>query len=197
MDNQDGQEKLRLSLGQIQYFADRRVALPGKQVRERGHSDLISDAFYQIDRHWHIRGQSYWDMDTRQNRRSLVDVRYNLDSDRFVGLSHRYAENDYEQLSLYGVWRFNSHWRGFFRQDYSFRHNQSINSLLGVEYNDCCWAWRFLGKHYRDDPSASKVHNALYLEFVFKGLGRLGNGTGSVLTNEISGYRPLAEERSF
>lgn len=193
----DGQERLRLSLGQIQYFADRRVTLPGKPVRASGRSDLISEVSYQIDSHWRISGLSFWDMDTRQNRRSLIDVRYHLDPDRFAGFSHRYAENDYDQLSLYGIWRVNDRWRGFLRQDYSLRHHNYLNTLLGIEYNDCCWAWRILGKRYRDDPAAPKLRNALYLEFVLKGLGRLGNGSGSVLAHDISGYRPLAEERSF
>ncbi|MBV7433557.1 LPS assembly protein LptD [Cardiobacteriaceae bacterium TAE3-ERU3] len=196
-DNEDGQEKLHLSLGQVQYFADRRVALPGKTVRNRGRSDLIIDAAYQVDSHWNIRGLSFWDMDERQNRRSIVDIRYNLDTDRFAGFSHRYEENDYDQLSLYALWRFNSRWRAFLRQDYSLRHDRSINSLAGIEYNDCCWAWRLLGKRYRDDPTEPNLRNALYLEFVLKGLGRIGNGSGSVLINEISGYRPLAEDRSF
>lgn len=196
-DPEDGQEKLHLSLGQVQYFADRRVTLPGKPVRDRGRSDLIVDGAYQIDSHWNIRGLGFWDMDERHNRRSIVDVRYNLDPDRFAGISHRYEESDYDQLSLYAVWRFDSRWRAFMRQDYSLRHERSLNSLAGVEYNDCCWAWRLLGKRYRDDPAASQLRNALYLEFVFKGLGRIGNGSGSVLANEISGYRPLAEERRF
>lgn len=196
-DDDDGQEKLHLSLGQVQYFADRRVVLPGKSVRNRGRSDLIVDGAYQIDSHWNVRGLAFWDMDERQNRRSIADIRYNLDADRFAGFGYRYAENDYDQLSVYASWRFNSRWRGFMRQDYSLRHDSATNSLAGIEYNDCCWAWRLLGKRYRDDPAAPKLHNALYLEFVLKGLGRIGNGSSSVLRNEISGYRPLAEERSF
>lgn len=193
----DGQEKLRLSLGQVQYFRDRRVALNGNSINDRGRSDLVSEGVYQIDSHWRLRGQSFWDMDEHRNQRSILDLSYHLDADRFLGLSHRYKRNDYDQISLYGVWRFDPQWRAFVRQDYSLRYEQSFNALLGIEYNDCCWAWRLLGQRYRDEPNSEKARNALYLEFVLKGLGNMGNRSGALLSDEITGFRPLAEERSF
>ncbi|UJF25391.1 LPS assembly protein LptD [Suttonella sp. R2A3] len=197
LSDEDGQEKLRLSVGQVQYFRDRRVPLTGNNLDDRGRSDLVSEGVYQIDRHWRLRGQSFWNIDKHSNQRSVLDLSYNLDADRFFGLSHRYKRDDYDQISLYGVWRFDPQWRAFLRQDYSLRHDQSFNTLLGIEYNDCCWAWRLLGQRYRDEPDSKEARNALYLEFVLKGLGNMGNRSGALLRDEINGFRPLAEERSF
>ncbi|MDO4643482.1 MAG: LPS-assembly protein LptD [Cardiobacteriaceae bacterium] len=192
----DGQEKLRLSLGQIQYFRDRRVTL-GDRVDKRGKSVLVSEALYNIDNHWQLHGLSFWDTKLNRAERGVVSLGYHLDSDRFVNLNHHYSRNDYDQYSLASVWRLNPQWRFFYRQDYSAKHHRMFNNILGVEYNDCCWAWRLAGKHYRDNPSDEKKHNAIYLEFVLKGLGNMGSRSGRMLKEEIHGFTPLAEENEF
>ena len=195
--NSDGQEKLNLSLGQIQYFADRKVRLYGNEAQREGKSELVVAGKYNIDRHWSLGGIHFWDMDTGENRRSRTNLRYTLDSDRFVDLSHYYNRDDYDQVSLSGVWRINERWRGFARQDYSFHASRAFNSVLGVEYDDCCWAWRLAGRHYRDSPEANESHNAVFLEFVFKGLGNMGSRSGSMLEKQINGFKRLPEENEF
>ena len=136
-------------------------------------------------------------MGKNEMRRDRIKLRYTLDEDRFVDLSHYYNRNDYDQISLSGVWRINDRWRGFARQDYSFHASRAFNSVLGVEYDDCCWVWRLAGRHYRDSPESNEQHNAVYLEFVFKGLGNMGSRSGGMLENQIDGFRRLAEEREF
>lgn len=195
--NSDGQEKFNLSLGQIQYFEDRKVRLHGSDPEREGKSLLVAAGHYNIDRHWSLGGVSFWDTDKNEIRRNRVNLRYRLDSDRFVELGHYYHSDDYDQISLAGVWRFNERWRGFARQDYSFRADRAFNSVLGVEYDDCCWAWRLAGRHYRDSPESAKVHNAVYLEFVLKGLGNMGSRSGDMLEKQINGFKRLAEEREF
>ncbi|WP_072281795.1 LPS-assembly protein LptD [Rappaport israeli] len=192
--DEDGQEKFRLSLGQIQYFADRKVNLTASAAHTEGKSVIVGEGFYQIDRHWDIYALSFWDTAKGENQRDVIDLRYKLEDDRFISLGHHYYRNRYNQLSLSGVWRINPQWRVFARQDYSKTFDRSLNSLLGVEYNDCCWAWRLVGKHYRDTPQSAKANNAVYLEFVFKGLGNMGNRSAALLSQEIQGFKPLKEE---
>ncbi len=195
--NEDGQEKLRLSLGQIQYFDDRQVSLSGNTIATRSSSVLVGEGAYQIDRHWDVYALAFWDADTHHNERDIVNLRYRLDADRYVNLSHSYSRDSYDQFTLSGGWRINPQWRAFARQDYSALYKQPFNTLLGVEYDDCCWAWRLVGKHYRESPDSKESHNAVYLEFVLKGLGNMGSRSGSILSEEIQGFSPLKEERRF
>ena len=193
----DGQEKLRLSLGQIQYFKDRRVNLGNKPVEKQGRSLLVSEGLYQIDQHWRLYGLTFWDTQKHRPERDVISLDYQLDNDRFIKLAHHYGKGDYNQTTLAAVWRINPQWRLFYRQDYSTRHHRVFNNVAGVEYNDCCWAWRLAGKHWRDKPEDDKKRNAIYLEFVLKGLGNMGNRSGRMLKNEIHGFTPLAEEHEF
>lgn len=195
--NSDGQEKLRLSLGQIQYFKDRKVQLNGTDTANTSKSVFVTEGNYQIDSHWSLYGLSFWDPNKGRNERDVVDLRYNLDADRYIQFGHRYNHADYNQLSLGGGWRINLDWRIFARQDYSLRYNRNINSMVGVEYNDCCWAWRLAGRHYRNNPNDEKSHNAIYLEFIFKGLGNMGSSTGTLLKDQLYNFKPLPQERTL
>ena len=195
--DRDGQEKMRLSLGQIQYFRDRRVQLNNNRVDKQGRSVLVGEGLYQIDNHWRLYGLSFWDTQTHRNERDVVSLDYRLDQDRFINLSHHYTRGDYNQTTLATVWRINPQWRTFYRQDYSNTHHRLFNNIIGVEYNDCCWAWRLAGRRYRDHPTDSKTHDAIYLEFVLKGLGNMGSRSGRMLKDQIHGFTPLAEEKEF
>ena len=195
--NHDGQEKLRLSLGQIQYFKNRRVQLGDKATEKQGRSVLVSEGLYQIDQHWRLYGLTYWDTQKHRNERDVISLDYHLDRDRFINLAHHYNRRDYNQTTLAATWRINPQWRLFYRSDYSHRHHRLFNHVSGVEYNDCCWAWRLAGKHWRDRPGDDQKHSAIYLEFVLKGLGNMGSRSGRMLQKEIHGFTPLSEENTF
>ena len=195
--NHDGQEKLRLSLGQIQYFKDRRVQLGDKATEKQGRSVLVSEGLYQIDQHWRLYSLTYWDTQKHRNERDVISLDYHLDRDRFINLAHHYNRRDYNQTTLAATWRINPQWRLFYRSDYSHRHHRLFNHVSGVEYNDCCWAWRLAGKHWRDRPGDDQKHSAIYLEFVLKGLGNMGSRSGRMLQKEIHGFTPLSEENTF
>lgn len=195
--NSDGFEKARLSIGQIQYFRDRRVGLNSNTQVAENNSVLVTEGQYYIDRHWSLYGLSFWDPNQHQNERNVLDVRYNLDADRYIHFGHRYNQDDYDQLSLGGGWRFHPQWRVFGRYDYSLREDRGFNTMLGVEYDDCCWAWRLVGRHYRNEPDAQSVHNTVYLEFIFKGLGNMGSRSGKLLSEQLNNFKPLPQEKSL
>lgn len=194
IDEYSGQERFKLSLGQIMYFDDREVRLKGKEIQSDSRSELIVEAAYQIDRHWQLRGMTLWDSYDNKNERSIMDLRYNLDEDRLLNLAHYYDREEYEQLDFSGVWRLNPQWRSFFRYNYSLRHDRSLDALLGIEYNDCCWAFRLVGRNYRDEPLDENDSFSVMFEFVFKGLSNVGSHSSRALQDAIPGYRPLAEE---
>lgn len=192
----DGQEKAKFSIGQIQYFKDRKVGLH-QGISSDSKSIIVSEGQYYIDRHWSVYGLNFWNPNQNQNQRNVLDIRYKLDNDRYISFGHRYNRDNYDQLSLGGGWRFNTDWRIFARQDYSLRYNHGINTMLGIEYNDCCWAWRLVGRRYRNEAKDRKAHNSIYLEFIFKGLGNMGSSSGTLLKNQLSNFQPLPQEKNL
>jgi LPS-assembly protein len=64
-----------------------------------------------------------------------------------------------------------------------------MDALAGIEYRDCCWTLRFLGRQQRINPRDDETKNLFYVELELRGLG--GIGTTSIeklLEGVISGY---------
>ena len=188
LNNDDGGEKLRLSLGTVQYLSRPRSRWLGSASALQDKRLLASELNYQINDRWELAGLSLYNHSDRQLHYNRVDLRFKLGPEQFISLAHRYHRDRFDQISLQGRWRFNDRWQTFFRQDYSLAEKRSFNSIAGVEYNDCCWSWRLAGKRYRNAPSDSRRHNTLYLEFIFKGLGSAGRSADALLKNEIKEF---------
>ncbi len=193
-DNDTGKELAKFSVGQIQYFQDREVSLNGK-VADSSRSNVIAEARASITDDVKVRGLLHYDTDERETEKSIIGLTYNPDIDKSINLSHLYDKEDYEQLDLSGVWRLNDAWRVFGRWHYSVEYEKTLDALAGVEYSECCWSARLVGRQTRKSAtSKEKPENSIYFEFVLNGLGKLGNSAGSVLEDVIPNYRPLSYE---
>ncbi|PID66230.1 MAG: hypothetical protein CR975_03920 [Gammaproteobacteria bacterium] len=194
-DNDSGQELAKFSVGQIQYFQDRKVSL-NRSVADASRSNVIAEARARLTDNIKVRGLLHRNIDTHNTEKSIFGLTYQPATDQSINLSHLYDEDNYKQIDFSGVWRLNDAWRGFWRWHYSAEYNKSIDTLAGVEYAECCWAVRLLARRKRDSvTSKEKPNNSVYLEFVLNGLGNLGNSVGSTLEEVIPNYRPISYER--
>ena len=79
-------------------------------------------------------------------------------------------------------------WRVAGRWNYSLDGDTSIETLLGLEYNSCCWAFRFAARRYIAENGLDHDTN-FFLQLVLKGLAPLGQNYGDLLEFSILGYR--------
>ncbi|MGY0399790.1 MAG: LPS-assembly protein LptD [Ostreibacterium sp.] len=194
VDNNSGRELAKLSVGQIQYFQDRRVSL-NNAIIDSAHSSIIAEGRASLNDKLSIRGLIHRNMDTHQTEKSLLGFTYKKDTDKILNLSHLYDEDTYKQIDFSGVWRINDKWRTFWRWNYSLKYSRAIDTIVGIEYADCCWAVRLTARQKRNNlTSNERPENAVYLEFFLNGLGKVGNDTSSTLRNIIPNYRPLINE---
>lgn len=196
IDNKNGQELAKFSVGQIQYFQDRRVSL-NRSIADASHSDVIAEARARLTDDIKIRGLLHRNIDTNNTEKSILGLTYHPDIDQSISLSHLYDRDNYKQVDFAGVWRFNDAWRAFWRWNYSIEYSKSIDTLAGVEYAECCWAVRLVARQQRDSAtSTEKPNNSVYFEFVLNGLGNVGNDAGEALQKVIPNYRPIGYERN-
>ena len=82
------------------------------------------------------------------------------------------------------------------RWNYSLLDGRNIQTLAGVEYEECCWALRFLAQQYRNQPQ-EPAKNAFIVELELKGLSSIGDaGFTQLLVKEIPGYQPRTARTS-
>lgn len=195
LDNSTGKTLAKLAVGQIQYFEDRRVSL-SDSIERASRSDVIADASMAVSENLNARGLIHRNIDTNYTEKSLLSVTYSPDADKSISFSHLYDDTYYKQIDFAGVWRINDAWRGFWRWNYSIAYDKSIDILAGIEYVDCCWGMRLIARQRRNELTGdAKAENSLYLEFVLRGLGNIGNDTAAMLGDIIPGYHGISYEK--
>ncbi len=207
-----GREKVRASLGQIRYFRDRRVTLlnvPGTAELRSG-SAVAGEFSYRLSDNW--RFGTYLEWDTRDNEFEVENYQfqYQSDVDRILNFGYRYRDGFYNnstylgipgldrtinQTDISGIWPLNDSWSAIGRWNYDHANKRNLETIAGVEYENCCWTVRVLARKWIDNDALyyggiEDDNTGVFVQFELKGLGSLlgGNVTG-ILNNGITGYR--------
>ncbi|MEE9319436.1 MAG: LPS assembly protein LptD [Granulosicoccus sp.] len=193
----DGRETLRASMGQIFYFNDRRVSLSTESpttatTDTRDTSDFVGELSAEFKNDWRGKSSIQWNPDDSSTVRGSLQLSYRPADGRIINLGHRVVHNNQntntEQLDMSVLWPIGDSWRIAGRWNYSLDDDVSIESLVGLEYDSCCWALRFAARRYISDEGRDHENN-LYLQLVLKGLAPVGQNYGALLENAILGYR--------
>ena len=208
--SEDAREFLTLSLGQIFYLDDRRVALnPNAQPDAPSNSSIAAELQYQpADRHW-FSSSVLWDSREDKIDEGGFGYHYQTAANSLYNLGYRYRReggnrgaegtNDLSQLDASAVIAVNEHWSLFARLRYDIEENHSIDDLVGLQYEGCCWMVRMLYQQRLEEQRFNVVDQRLdidrdysfIIEFQLKGLGSLGNKATRLLEDSILGYEDL------
>ena len=205
LNNDQGREFLNLSLGQLYYFEDGRVQLPGDEERKSSNSDIAAqmrllptdDHSINTDllfdaRHGNL-NQTNLSYHRRSDNGMLLNLGYSFrrEGNQFGGL-----ERDVQQADASVSMPLNNQWQLFAKTQYDIDENRPLENLIGAEYQNCCWLTRFVFQQALepDDDTESnisdtKTNSAVLIEFQLKGLGGLGTAVSSVLQESIFGYQ--------
>jgi LPS-assembly protein len=192
----DGQEKLSASLGQIFYFDESRVTVPGEIPVESGKSAWVADANYSINDRWTMGASYQWDPKYRREDLASLRTRYLVGDDGVVNLTYRYRRDLLEQADFSFLYPVTPSWSVVGRYYHSFYRDSSVQpevepklleAIAGVQWDSCCLAVRLLARRYVRNRDGD-MDNALQVEFVLKGLGSAGQDTERVLRRAILGY---------
>ena len=183
----DGREKLAVSLGQITYFDDSQVVLPGEQPVEKGKSAWVADASYLVNDRWTL-GAAY-QYDPKYHQKDLASVRSRLliGDDGIFNLSYRFRRDLLEQADASILYPVSPAWSLVGRYYYSMMDSKPLEMLAGVQWDSCCMAVRVLARRYVHNR-AGDLTNAIQFEFELKGLGSAGQDTVRTLRRAILGY---------
>ena len=78
-----------------------------------------------------------------------------------------------EQTDLSFSWPAGDNWNVVGRWNYSIKASENIESLLGVEYTDCCWGMRAAVRRHINGVGGEQS-TGIFLELNLLGLGRFG-----------------------
>lgn len=199
----DGREKLALNLGQIRYFEDSRVGLPGERILQKGKSAWVADASWSPSDDWSIGASYEWDARLHRENMASLRAQYLLKDDGVVNFAYRYRRNPgfnaalpeselnrsalLEQADLSFLYPINDTWSVVGRYYYSILDKKPLETIAGVQWESCCVAARLVARRYVEN-SEGDLNSGLLFEIELKGLGSAGQDTRRTLRRAILGY---------
>lgn len=187
IDSSTGLEPLKISLGQILYFQDRTVNLPGVDTQTSSTSNFVGELAGQINHHLSYSTGAQWDPEASGIARGLAVLKYRNQPDEIFDVGYRYrrstpndqsafvnnlfnANNNINTLNSQSAvgqtisqtdvsfrWPIAAGWYGLGRWQYSFNFDKTTESFIGVEKENCCWRLRVIGRRYINGANRSSI----------------------------------------
>lgn len=186
-DRKTGNELFKASIGQIFNFSDRKVTLPGGTIHSGRRSELVLELSGKLNENFKATAIALINPEQNRPSRSEFRLNYQDKKKRIANLSFHKLDSELEQLSGSAAIPINNKWSlvGSFDQD--LKKDRNLETLAGVEYQDCCWKTRLVAKRYLTSDNETYDH-PVFLEFELKGLGNIGSSARRQLKEKIYGY---------
>jgi len=215
-------EWFRVGVGEIFYFTPEKVQLCGSTAFSNQcsnanlprnsvkHSNILSEFIFSTPSKLQLGSFIEWRTDGRLIDQASMFLHYPFWENYLFNLNYYFTRHDEKNINFNTatLGRLNqgdasilmplsSKMNILGRVHYDFEFNQFIETLGGLEYNSCCFAWQVVFSRYRQLGNAlvgREFVNQFMFQFVFKGLSSVGlNQADDKLDKKIPGYTPLAE----
>ncbi len=187
----DGEERLKLAIGQRFYFNTQKVSADDTIPPSR--SDLLLAATGQVTRSLGLDLGLQVSQSSRQSVKSNYGIRWQPEPKKVLNLAYRFQRDELEEVDVSGQWPIGKRWYAVGRSNYSLMDRKVVDGLVGFEYKADCWALRFVAQRFAIDSLNNNTGFSIQLEL--GGLGKLGVGNDPIeaLKRNISGYQPITE----
>lgn len=206
IEDETGRELGHASIGQIFYFADRRVSALTTEVPDNQSSSAIAGQLsLQPTTSLWAAANVLWDQGNNQVEQGNVYVHYEPKTGAIYNAGYRYNQpdaavstlaNGIRQADISAAIPLTARWRAFARVNYDLDLHTTLEDMIGLEYEDCCWVTRVVYQRAIFGESLDTVgqpqtqrDEAILVEFQLKGLGGLGRKVDTLLQESIWGYR--------
>jgi len=189
IDEEDGSERARASIGRIYYFSDREVNLPAGTTSAAA-SDIAGETSATLVGNWHARANVQWNRQESHAQRYNYYLQYNPAKDRIVNAGKRFSRGELEQTDISAEWPIAGRWTFRGRSLYSRRDRHNVESYVGAEYNACCWALRLLaGRRLSFDANSAPIQAThIMFELQLTGFSKLGRVPDSPLRESVFSF---------
>ena len=198
--NNSGREWFSASLGQINYFDDRRVTL-NNTTQTDNNSAIAAQLSVNPTADWRISSNLLYDDALNQVDQGNVSLRYQSKRKHLFNVNYRYVRgatdlSTVEQLDASIIAPiFSPRWHLLLYSTYDTVRNRELDTISAIEYSGCCYRVRV---GYRSELDSDLVNTiaddeldydyTAFFELQFKGLGGTSKQLDTLLDESIDGY---------
>ena len=206
IDNATGKEKLSASFGQVINFKDQRVRLKESDAALTDEGSALAFALnLRTSERWSLHSNLLFDSYEEKLDAANFRIGFKPNKDAIVNFGYTLREPPAsfaarpvtEQVNTSAYIPINDNWSAFGALRYSLEIGSSVEDMIGVEYDGCCWRMRLIYMSYLDtlrdggvfipEPEL-KRDRAFQFQFVLKGLGGFGNRVDNLMQDMIRGF---------
>ena len=209
-------ERFNISVGQIYYFTESRTGddnIKWENDDKTGSLVWAGDTYWRISDRWGLRSGIQYDTRLDSVATSSSSIEYRRDENRMLQLNYRYAspeyikaavpsrdvtnaqyENGISQVGAVASFPIAERWSIVGAYYFDTNVNKEADSMLGLQYNSCCYAIRF-GYERKLNGWDDKQQHAIYdntigFNIELRGLSsNYGLGTNQMLRSNILPYQ--------
>ena len=209
-------ERFNISVGQIYYFTESRTGddnIKWENDDKTGSLVWAGDTYWRISDRWGLRSGIQYDTRLDSVATSSSSIEYRRDENRMLQLNYRYASSEYIQATLPSYYSTAEQYKNGISQvgavasfpiadrwsivgAYYFdtNVNKEADSMLGLQYNSCCYAIRFGYERKLNGWDNTQKHaiydNTIGFNIELRGLSsNYGLGTHQMLRSNILPYQ--------
>lgn len=171
--DESGAEVFSARIGQVFYYADREVTLPGGNIETRSKSNIIAELVARPTSHWYLGTDMEWDIEADEIYQGNARLGYEAGTDLQLLGTYRFERDLLKTAELGFRWRFNPRWQLTARRIDDLLAERTQEEQLALRYDSCCWGLtlqvenRFLTDQLERDKG-------IYLQLELKGLSSIG-----------------------
>jgi LPS-assembly protein len=206
-----GRQKIRLSLGQLLYFAPPNVSLTPIYDKDFYVNQTLSPLVAEINYNFspvldgvadialspddHGLNNASAQLHYHPDRKHIFNIGYDFvrKGDTLTTYALNSSQNNLNRINLATAWQITDHWQALGNWNYNLSHGHPEAYFYGLQYDSCCWALRIVASRIitaENVNDQATFQNNYYVQLQLKGLGNLGNSDpGNLLTSSILGYQ--------
>ncbi|HEY0201503.1 MAG TPA: LPS-assembly protein LptD, partial [Burkholderiaceae bacterium] len=218
LDPDSGGEAARFGIAQRLRYSDQLVTLPGGLPVNDRVSDVLLGAAINWTPQWSFNSTVQYNPKTERSIRSTIGGNYSPGNYRTISAAYRLQKltnqitEPSEQVDIGWQWPINDlwgdrgqdlgygrgqgggRWYSVGRLNYSMQDSKLVNSVVGVEYDGCCWIGRVVLQRLQSTLATSTTQLLFQLEFT--GFSRLSLGADplAALKQNVPHYQYLREQ---
>jgi LPS-assembly protein len=187
METNSGRELMSATIGQTRYLSSQKVSIPGQTASLADASDYIAEVRFLLYDNLNFDIGHQWSSGARGTTKSEARLQYRPAPDKILNLSYRFRRDSLEQGDLSWSWPLSQRWNFVGRYNYSFRDDEPLEQLYGLEFESCCWGIRLVSRRYISTRDGTR-DSSIGLQLVLKGMTSVGTAAGKLLERGILGY---------
>jgi LPS-assembly protein len=170
-----GAELFMAGIGQVYYFDDRLVTLPGGTPQIQPRSNIVAILNTRPNQNWLFHFDTEWNTETEKFERNTADLTYDRHKKLKLKLAYRFERKVLETAEAGFDWQLNPSWRFHGHEIYDLLNQRNQEAQLGLRFDSCCWGLALSAKERfvtdLEDPDRS-----FFIELELKGLSSLSTG---------------------